>query len=112
MSGYGGPLTACPLRPRSGPYPRSQTSVWLRYKPTTAREVVDIMLGLPSDDERPRGRFASSVLVITVPVLLLAVLGLITGGLGVGTPELTLLMLIWVIGLLWVWWPWRRRHQT
>ena len=71
------------------------------------------MLGLPSSDERPRGRFASSVLVITVPILLMALLALLTGGSGdLGTPELSLLALIWVIGLLWVWWPWRRRHHT
>lgn len=38
------------------------------------------MLGLPEKDEQPRGRFASSVLVITVPILLLALLALVSGG--------------------------------
>jgi hypothetical protein len=53
--------------------------------------------------EPPRGQLASSVLVITVPLLLLAILGLVAGGMGLGTPELAGLMLIWVVGLTWVW---------
>jgi hypothetical protein len=74
--------------------------------------VLDIMWGLPNADERPRRRISSSVLVITVPIFVLALLALVTGGSGgLGTAEISLLALIWVVGLLWVWWPWRRRHQ-
>jgi hypothetical protein len=74
-------------------------------------EAVDIMLALPNPDERPQRRLSSSVLVITVPIFVLALLAVVTGGSGsLGTPELSILTLIWVIGLMWVWWPWRRRR--
>lgn len=54
--------------------------------------------------EPPRGQFASSVLVMVVPLLLLALLALVSGGGGdLGTPELAGLMLIWVVGLTWIW---------
>jgi hypothetical protein len=57
------------------------------------------MAGVPT----PKGQFASSVLVITVPLLLLAILGVVGGGMGLGTPELIGLTVIWVVGLTWVW---------
>jgi len=41
---------------------------------------------------------ASTVLVFTVPMLLLAIIGLFSGSLGIGTPELTLLWVIWIVG--------------
>ena len=50
-------------------------------------------------------RITSSVLVILVPILLLAVIGLATGSLALGTPELLLLTVIWIVGLVWVWRP-------
>jgi hypothetical protein len=50
-------------------------------------------------------KLASTVLVFLVPVLLLALIGLLTGGFGIGVVELTLLSAIWVVGLTWVWWP-------
>src|SRR3954453_5689070 len=50
-------------------------------------------------------RLASTVLVFIAPVLLLAIIGLFTGGVGIGVVELTFLLAIWVVGLTWVWWP-------
>lgn len=38
-------------------------------------------------------------LVIFGPQLLLVIIGLFTGGFGLGTPELTLLMVIWCVGI-------------
>lgn len=52
-----------------------------------------------------RSRLVSSVLVILVPVLLGAVLGLLTGSMGLGVADLALLVVIWVVGLVWVWRP-------
>lgn len=54
---------------------------------------------------------ASTVLVVTVPMLLLAVIGLFSGSLALGTVEITLLMVIWAAGLIWVWWPGRARQD-
>jgi hypothetical protein len=34
---------------------------------------------------------------------LLAIIGSVGGGMDVGTPELAILMVIWVVGLSWVW---------
>jgi hypothetical protein len=53
--------------------------------------------------EPPKGQFSSSVLVVLVPVLLLAIIGLAGGSMDLGTPELMLLTIIWVVGLTWVW---------
>jgi hypothetical protein len=53
--------------------------------------------------EPPKGQFASSVLVIAVPILLLAILGFVSGSMYLGTPELTGLMLIWIGALTWIW---------
>ena len=50
-------------------------------------------------------KLASTALVILVPVLLLAIVGLFSGGAGIGVVELILLLAIWVVGLTWVWWP-------
>lgn len=51
----------------------------------------------------PRGQFGWTVLVITVPILLLMLIGLVGGNADLGTPELTGIVLIWVIGLTLVW---------
>ena len=52
----------------------------------------------------PKGQFGWTVLVFLTPVLLLALLALVTGGSGdLGTPELAILTLIWVVGLSFVW---------
>lgn len=53
-------------------------------------------------------RLASTVLVFTVPILLLAIIGMLGGGSGIGTVELALLLVIWILGLIWVWAPRRR----
>ncbi|WP_151082034.1 hypothetical protein [Nocardioides cynanchi] len=54
--------------------------------------------------EPPPGQFTSSVLVIVAPLLLFAALARVSGGSGgLGTPELVLRSLIWVIGLTWIW---------
>ena len=50
-------------------------------------------------------KLASTVLVFMVPILLLAIIGMIGGGVGIGMVELTLLWAIWLVGLAWVWWP-------
>jgi hypothetical protein len=53
--------------------------------------------------KQPLGsQLASTVMVILVLHLLLAVIGLLTGSNSVGTPELVLLTVVWVVGLLWV----------
>ena len=51
------------------------------------------------------GKVASSVLVLTVPLLLLAIIGAFAGTFGIGLPEIALLWLVWAIGLTLVWWP-------
>ena len=51
------------------------------------------------------GKVTSTVLVLTVPMLLLAIIGLLGGSFAIGTPELGLLWVIWIVGLVWVWWP-------
>ncbi len=62
-------------------------------------------------DRRTIGsRLASTVLVFTVPLLLMAILGLFSGSFGIGMVEIGLLWVIWAIGLIWVWWP--RRPTT
>jgi len=50
-------------------------------------------------------KLASTVLVFTVPLLLLAIMGLFSGSLGIGTVEISLLWVIWMVGLAWVWCP-------
>ncbi len=50
-------------------------------------------------------KLASTVLVFTVPILLLAIIGLFTGSFDIGTPEIALLSVIWIVGLIWVWRP-------
>jgi hypothetical protein len=50
-------------------------------------------------------KLASTVLVFTVPILLLALIGVLGGSFAIGTPEIALLWVIWIIGLIWVWWP-------
>ena len=35
--------------------------------------------------------------------MLLAILGLVSGSMDLGTPELTGLTIIWIVGLTWVW---------
>ena len=53
-----------------------------------------------------RSKLGSTVLVFLVPILLLAILGLlIGGGSGIGSVEITLLLVIWAVGLAWVWMP-------
>jgi hypothetical protein len=51
----------------------------------------------------PKHQFTSSVLVIVVPLLLVAILGLVGGSMDLGTPELYALTLIWFVGLTWIW---------
>jgi hypothetical protein len=50
-------------------------------------------------------------LVIFVPLLLLLLIGVFTGGFGVGTPELVLLNIIWVVGIVWVTVSWLVRRK-
>ncbi len=50
-------------------------------------------------------KLALTVLVFTVPVLLLAIIGLFSGSFVMGGVEITLLWVIWLVGLAWVWWP-------
>ena len=59
----------------------------------------------PGRNRTLAGKVTSTVLVLTVPLLLLAIIGLLGGGFGIGTPELGLLLVIWIVGLVWVWWP-------
>jgi hypothetical protein len=49
-------------------------------------------------------RVSSTVLVMVIPVFLLGLAAAVTGG-GIGTPELLLLLIVWMAGLTWVWWP-------
>jgi len=69
-----------------------------------------VMTGVEPAKDKPTlgSKLASTVLVFTVPMLLLAIIGLFSGSFGIGTPELTLLWVIWIVGLTWVWWPRRR----
>jgi hypothetical protein len=50
-------------------------------------------------------KVVSTVLVFTVPQLLLAIIGVFTGSFDLGTPEILMLEVCWVVGLVWVWWP-------
>lgn len=54
---------------------------------------------------------AATVLVIVVPLLLVLVIGLATGAVGLGSPEITFLYVVWAAGLAYVWWPRRPRRQ-
>ena len=59
-----------------------------------------------AEDKKTLGsKLASTVLVFTVPMLLLAIIGLFGGSFGIGMVEITLLWVIWLVGLAWVWWP-------
>ena len=49
-------------------------------------------------------RVSSTVLVMVIPVFLLGLAAAVTGG-GIGTPELLLLLIVWMAALTWVWWP-------
>lgn len=51
-------------------------------------------------------------LVYFGPQLLLVIIGLFTGSLDLGTPELTLLMLIWCVGIPLVVLRWVRRRKS
>jgi positive regulator of sigma E activity len=53
-------------------------------------------------------------LVYFVPQLLLLIVAMMTGGFGIGLPELSLVMLIYVVGIPWVVVRWlaRRRSAT
>jgi positive regulator of sigma E activity len=51
-------------------------------------------------------------LVYFVPQLLLLVVGMLTGGFGIGTPEIALLTLIYVVGIPLVVWRWLARRRT
>jgi hypothetical protein len=60
----------------------------------------------PAKNSRTLGKkLSSTVLVLTVPVLLLAIIAAVGGSFGIGLVELSLLVAIWGIGLAWVWWP-------
>jgi hypothetical protein len=60
----------------------------------------------PAKNSRTLGsKLSSTVLVFTVPVLLLAISAAVGGSFGIGLVELSLLVAIWVVGLAWVWWP-------
>jgi hypothetical protein len=48
-------------------------------------------------------KLRDTVLAILIPYLLFALLGLLTGSLDLGTPELTIILLLQILGLLWVW---------
>jgi hypothetical protein len=52
-----------------------------------------------------RRRLASTVLVLAVPILLLAIVAALGGSFAIGLPEIALLWVIWIVGLSWVWWP-------
>jgi hypothetical protein len=59
-----------------------------------------------AEDKKTLGsKLASTVLIFTVPMLLLAIIGLFGGSFGIGMVEITLLWVIWLVGLAWVWWP-------
>jgi len=49
-------------------------------------------------------------LVVTVPMLLLAIIGALGGSFAIGIPEIALLWVIWIVGLIWFWWPRRTDH--
>ena len=69
------------------------------------------MVHVMTDTEQARGKrtvgskLASTVLGVIVPILLLAIIGMIGGAVGIGMVELSLLWAIWVVSLAWVWWP-------
>ena len=69
------------------------------------------MVHVMTDTEHARvkravgSKLASTVLVFIVPILLLAIIGMIGGAVGIGMVELSLLWAIWMVGLAWVWWP-------
>jgi hypothetical protein len=68
--------------------------------------MVHVVTDHPAENNRTlRGKVASTVLVFTVPMLLLAIIGALGGSFGIGTPEIVLLWVIWIVGLIWVWWP-------
>ncbi len=50
-------------------------------------------------------KVGSTVLLFAVPLLLLTVLMMLGGGVGIGTVELSLLLALWAIGLIWIWRP-------
>jgi hypothetical protein len=68
--------------------------------------MVHVVTDHPAENNRTlRSKVASTVLVFTVPMLLLAIIGALGGSFGIGTPEIVLLWVIWIVGLIWVWWP-------
>ena len=50
-------------------------------------------------------KIGSTVLLIAVPQLLLVIIGALGGGFAIGMPELALLSVIWLVGLIWIWRP-------
>jgi hypothetical protein len=64
----------------------------------------------PSSKKTVRSKLASTVLVVTVPMLLLAIIGALGGSFAIGIPEIALLWVIWIVGLIWFWWPRRTDH--
>lgn len=59
---------------------------------------------------RRMNRLAATVLVILAPMVVLFVLGGMTGAVGLGSPEIAFLNVVWAVGLGCVWWPrhWRK----
>ena len=55
-------------------------------------------------------KIGSTVLLFAVPQLLLLIIGILGGGFALGEPELALLSLIWLVGLIWIWRP--RRNSS
>ena len=64
----------------------------------------------PNRKKTVRSKLASTVLVVTVPILLLAIIGVFGGSFAIGIPEIALLWVIWIVGLIRVWWPRRTDH--
>ena len=73
-------------------------------------------MSVTSADPRPTvwSLVSSLGLVYFVPQLLLFVAGMLTGGFGIGVPELVLLTLVYAVGIPWVIIRWvsRRRHSA
>lgn len=55
-----------------------------------------------------RSKVASTVLLVAVSMLVLGTIGLLGGAFAIGLPELTVLGLVWLTGLVLIWRPRRR----